>query len=538
MVIKEVTRENFFDLLPAISESIRQAAFVTFDTELTGLSAARHSQYGYFDTPQERYTKVKHSATNFGLLQYGISCFRLREGENQQPAYDVEAWSFYLWPKVGTSPGVDRNMLMQLSSIEFLVEHGFDFNKTFRQGIPFISRVDEETRQASIDKQFSAKEESSGQAMKDIDVETLNEDDRGFIGKAIELVGTWVMEGAEEPLTLPACNGFRRRLLHQELPKRFGECLTLAKDGNGAVASLVCEMLEEGGRSAFDQRREDAAREALRQDIGFRHLVDVLIEEGVPLVGHNCFMDLMHTFGKFLGRLPEDYGEFKETLHATFPVIVDTKYFAASIAELLGDPSSTSLGDLVHYLQQSGHPNGISIREAEHEEEQEHFHDAGYDSLCTGRVFLGLCSYVAQRDGKSIPETVQEILGSAGQYDVANRLFMMQSDMDGMCLSGPEDEPDRSMVCLMAGFDAGIKTSHLQSTLAQAGFQLEPSAFVWSDGACLVRFGTKAEAEQAARLKHVKMPFGPRAAVITYAQHASKLVNVPGKRRLSTSQTL
>jgi hypothetical protein len=57
--------------------------------------------------------------------------------------YSVTSWAFYLFPSVGTNQNSEKKILVQLSSFSFLADCSFDFNKVFRQGIPFISRNEE-----------------------------------------------------------------------------------------------------------------------------------------------------------------------------------------------------------------------------------------------------------------------------------------------------------------------------------------------------------------------------------------------------------
>lgn len=48
--------------------------------------------------------------------------------------YTATSYAFYLFPPVGTSSAADKKFVCQLSSLAFLAQHGFDFNKTFHEG--------------------------------------------------------------------------------------------------------------------------------------------------------------------------------------------------------------------------------------------------------------------------------------------------------------------------------------------------------------------------------------------------------------------
>ena len=56
----EITNENFKERLPEIEAAIESATFMAIDGEFTGLNAYRG--ISPFDTPAERYDKVKESA--------------------------------------------------------------------------------------------------------------------------------------------------------------------------------------------------------------------------------------------------------------------------------------------------------------------------------------------------------------------------------------------------------------------------------------------------------------------------------------------
>lgn len=75
MNFTEVTRDNFSAILPTVLNSISSAKFVSFDTELTGLCTNRFHRYSVLDEVEQRYSKVRDGAINFGLIQVGITAF-------------------------------------------------------------------------------------------------------------------------------------------------------------------------------------------------------------------------------------------------------------------------------------------------------------------------------------------------------------------------------------------------------------------------------------------------------------------------------
>lgn len=87
---------------------------------------------GCSDTLEERYLKVKRAGESFLITQFGLSTVHVGEDKLL-----VKTWNFYVFPRpYGSS---DERFLCQASSLTFLAEHGFDFNKFIRDGIPFIN---------------------------------------------------------------------------------------------------------------------------------------------------------------------------------------------------------------------------------------------------------------------------------------------------------------------------------------------------------------------------------------------------------------
>lgn len=56
---------------------------------------------------------------------------------DEQAQIQIKTWNFYIFPRpYGQS---DHRFLCQASSLQFLSEHGFDFNKFIADGIPFLN---------------------------------------------------------------------------------------------------------------------------------------------------------------------------------------------------------------------------------------------------------------------------------------------------------------------------------------------------------------------------------------------------------------
>lgn len=92
-----------------------------------------HSLCTRTDTLEERYKKVKRAGESFLITQFGLSTVHVDEHEQ----FQIKTWNFYIFPRpYGQS---DHRFLCQASSLQFLSEHGFDFNKFIADGIPFLN---------------------------------------------------------------------------------------------------------------------------------------------------------------------------------------------------------------------------------------------------------------------------------------------------------------------------------------------------------------------------------------------------------------
>ena len=126
----EVTKNNFNEKLPYINKAIEEAEFLAIDGEFTGLqgSGDRNSP---LDTPAERYAKNAQCVNKFLLVQFGLCTFHY---DVKKKAFTNKAFNFYVWPRPYSRTAPDTRFMCQTSSIDFLTQQDFDFNKLFKEG--------------------------------------------------------------------------------------------------------------------------------------------------------------------------------------------------------------------------------------------------------------------------------------------------------------------------------------------------------------------------------------------------------------------
>jgi poly(A)-specific ribonuclease len=72
----DVTKENFFEILPKILKSISECDFLALDLEMTGLTSGKMERQKPWDSPQQRYTKVRDGAMAVCPTQFGLCTFK------------------------------------------------------------------------------------------------------------------------------------------------------------------------------------------------------------------------------------------------------------------------------------------------------------------------------------------------------------------------------------------------------------------------------------------------------------------------------
>jgi len=120
----EITVDNFKQRLPEIEQAIESSTFVSIDGEFTGLTA--HRGISPFDTPAERYDKVKESVRQFLLIQFGLSTFHYDKPSN---SYKNRTYNFYVWPRPCSRNAPDPRFLCQTSSLDFFDQPKFRFQQ-------------------------------------------------------------------------------------------------------------------------------------------------------------------------------------------------------------------------------------------------------------------------------------------------------------------------------------------------------------------------------------------------------------------------
>ncbi|TEA25020.1 hypothetical protein DBR06_SOUSAS6510055, partial [Sousa chinensis] len=313
-VAMDVGADEFEQSLPLLQELVLGADFVGLDIEFTGLRSnpSGPQQISLFDLPSEWYLKTRQSVQQFTVCQIGLSMFSSIEGESNK--YEAHSCNFFLFP---TTFGIlDSEFSFQASSVQFLNEHGFDYNKFLKNGIPYMNEEQEKKIKHSI---------LTG------NWRVRSSLDKDQIKVVIDEVTRW-LDLAEEGdwMTLPGITGFQAFEVQLVLRKALPDIWTVMR-GQGVTVKKVSKRHRWYLENTSCDRESCWQEKILLSARGFSVFFQMLVKAQKPLVGHNMMMDLLHLHEKFFRPLPESYEEFKVNIHNLFPVLIDTKSVAKDI---------------------------------------------------------------------------------------------------------------------------------------------------------------------------------------------------------------
>lgn len=193
----------------------------------------------------------------------------------------------------------------------------------------------------------------------------------------------------------------RIQSIHQEINKKYPELLT--------------EYSQK--EQKFIVKRINEVENQIRSQQEVNLIIDYLIESDKPIVGYNLMFQLMLLYQYFINELPIDYKIFKDSIHTTFPKLIDTRYIEikAQSSKKYNFESNNKFDDLLNAILTSMDNQKIDIALDEHfqrydlnkyytktedGEKPSYFNEAGFKALINGACFtnFGLLAEKSNRN--------------------------------------------------------------------------------------------------------------------------------------------
>ncbi|XP_066516460.1 poly(A)-specific ribonuclease PARN [Hoplias malabaricus] len=467
----EITRQNFKESLSAVYSAVEEADFLAIDGEFSGISDGPSvcALTNGMDTPEERYGKLRKHSMDFLLFQFGLCTFRY---DQTQAKYFTKSFNFYIFPKPFSRTSPDLKFICQSSSIDFLASQGFDFNKVFRSGIPYLNQEEE----AQLREQYEEKRNqmngsgtpsyispSSGKGPVNVP-----EEHKDFINTVVEKVEA-LLNNSEKTVKLEPCSGFQRKLIYQTLNWKYPKGLHVETvESEKKERFIQVSKVDEEERRRIEQQKHEREQEELNDAVGFSRVIHAISKSAKLVVGHNMLLDVMHTIHQFYCPLPEELDDFKEVTMCVFPRLLDTKLMASTqpFKELI---TNTSLAELEKQLKEKPF-KAPRVECAEgfqsYDTAAEQLHEAGYDAYITGLCFISMANYL----GSFLTPPRAHISARSKLIEpFYNKLFLMRViDIPYLNISGPDLQPKRDHV-LYVTFPKEWKTSDLYQLFSAFG---------------------------------------------------------------------
>uniref|UniRef100_A0A8C5TPK3 Poly(A)-specific ribonuclease PARN n=1 Tax=Malurus cyaneus samueli TaxID=2593467 RepID=A0A8C5TPK3_9PASS len=436
----EVIRSNFKDNLNKVYEAIEESDFLAIDGEFSGISdgPSVSALTNGFDTPEERYQKLKKHSMDFLLFQFGLCTFKYDDAEEK---YIMKSFNFYIFPKPFNRNSPDVKFVCQVSRKISLILFG----------IPYLNQEEErQLREQYDEKRSQANGAGSLSYLSPSSAKcpvTIPDDQKKFIEKVVEQIEDLLKNEESESLELEPCTGSVSEITYL-LKNVF-----ILKE-----RYIVISKVDEEERKRREQQKQAKEQEELNDAVGFSRVVHAIANSGKLVIGHNMLLDVMHTIHQFYCPLPDDLSEFKE--------VTSCYSFSKLIPFII---NNTSLAELEKRLKEVPFsPPKVESAEGfpSYDTASEQLHEAGYDAYITGLCFISMANFL----GSFLSPRKNHVSARSKLVEpFFNKLFLMRvMDIPYLNLEGPDLQPKRDHV-LHVSFPKEWKTSDLYQLFSAFG---------------------------------------------------------------------
>ena len=458
-----VYNENQKEAYEIFKNTCDNSQYVSFDCEMTGINLGTKTDGTKYDTQEFRYYKQREVVSKLDLIQIGFTFYQERtkkiekEPEKEKDKKEIEEKQFYLERtflfylyknsklKMINEDLFDSELRAHPAALKFLGDTNFDFNILIKKGINFNKLQNREKIKNALNEK---KILLSNGAM------FLSKENESLLIEKVIQVSEYIIKGTSKPFEISFDNN---RLLIFFLGINFKKLLNI--DGfiitksfeKGKDKTIIITKKENISINGFNQKynsfdnfkiiikndvniiyqsryqlgcfsNEEIIDQLTDEELGFSKFIEYLCAKEIPIIGHNIYYDMMFVFDKLIGDLPPDFYSFKEQIHQYFPIIYDTKYITTKLTQQYKkcNIEKTNLDNVYKTIMKDRFdiyvdffpdaPNGFCLY---NDMERDKLHDAGYDSIITGRCFILLNK--ALENGFEITNVNKQNLGIAGK---------------------------------------------------------------------------------------------------------------------------
>ncbi|ELW67669.1 Poly(A)-specific ribonuclease PARN [Tupaia chinensis] len=360
--------------------------------------------------------------------------------------YITKSFNFYVFPKPFNRSSPDVKFVCQSSSIDFLASQGFDFNKVFRNGIPYLNQEEERQLREQYDEKRSQANGAGALAYVSPNTSkcpvTVPEDQKKFIDRVVYPKGIHV------------------ETLETEKKERY----------------IVVSKVDEEERQRREQQKHAKEQEELNDAVGFSRVIHAIANSGKLVIGHNMLLDVMHTVHQFYCPLPADLIN-NTSLAELEKRLKETPFNPPKVESAEGFPSYDTASEQLHEAGYDAYITGLCfismanfLESAEgfpsYDTASEQLHEAGYDAYITGLCFISMANFLGSFLS---PPKIHVSARSKLIEPFFNKLFLMRvMDIPYLNLEGPDLQPKRDHV-LHVTFPKEWKTSDLYQLFSAFG---------------------------------------------------------------------
>ncbi|XP_078319157.1 target of EGR1 protein 1-like isoform X2 [Crassostrea virginica] len=147
--VLDVNTNNIEVLWPSLMKAMDSSTFIAVDTELSGIGTRKTLMA---KSVEDRYKGTAENAKTRSVVSLGLSCFKLTHVDtkpkkqagnmsddsfvDEHSSTSCHTWNF-LVQTYNIMALCQEEYVVEPSSLKFLVEHGFDFNKQYSCGVGY-----------------------------------------------------------------------------------------------------------------------------------------------------------------------------------------------------------------------------------------------------------------------------------------------------------------------------------------------------------------------------------------------------------------